>query len=65
VDPFEAEIDAVPGGERSVPVVDLPEPGSAASSEGERDARIEEMERAFDNFGRRRSADYGRRGRRR
>jgi ribonuclease-3 len=65
VDPFESETDAVPGGERTVPVVDLPEPGSAASPEGERDARIDEMERALDNFGRRRSADYGRRGRRR
>jgi hypothetical protein len=34
-------------------------------TEREREARIDEMERALDSFGRRRTPDYGRRGRRR
>ncbi len=50
-----------------VPVVDVQPPAEVVGeeSEKERDARIEEMERALENFGRRRSPDYGRRGRRR
>jgi ribonuclease-3 len=51
-----------------VPVVDIPAVEGAeeeVESPAERDARIEEMERALENFGRRRSPDYGRRGRRR
>ena len=57
---FESEEDALP------PVVDVPpaEPDDAVESEAERDARIEEMERALDNFGRRRSVEPGRRRRR-
>lgn len=57
---FESEEDALP------PVVDVPpaEPEDAVESEAERDARIEEMERALDNFGRRRSVEPGRRRRR-
>src|SRR5262249_40686096 len=34
-------------------------------NERDRDARIDEMERALESFGRRRTSDYGRRGRRR
>jgi hypothetical protein len=47
-------------------VVDVPadEPEDL-ESEAERDARIQEMEAALENFGRRRSAEHGRRGRRR
>ncbi len=37
----------------------------AGQSNRERDARIEEMERALDSFGRRRGPDTGRKGRRR
>jgi hypothetical protein len=50
-----------------VPVVDVQPPIEVVGEENERerDARIEEMERALENFGRRRSPDYGRRGRRR
>ena len=49
-----------------VPVVDVTaEEGGAVESEREREARIDEMERALDSFGRRRPPDYGRRGRRR
>lgn len=48
------------------PVVDVPTPAAESAETGaEREARIEEMERALENFGRRRSPDYGRRGRRR
>jgi ribonuclease-3 len=49
------------------PVVDIAstEQGLEAESEPDRDARIEEMERALESFGRRRNLDYGRRGRRR
>ena len=48
------------------PVVDVtPALVEGQETAAERDARIEEMERALDNFGRRRSPDYGRRGRRR
>ncbi len=67
VDPFEPGNSTAPRGERGVPIVDVPEPagGDPAESERERDARIEEMERALENFGRRRSAEHGRRGRRR
>ncbi len=48
------------------PVVDVvpSEPEVEHETDAERDARIEEMEKALDNFGRRRSLDYGRRGRR-
>jgi hypothetical protein len=62
VDPFESEPEPAPP-----PVVDVPsaDPAAVAESERERDARIEEMEQALENFGRRRSADHGRRGRRR
>lgn len=47
------------------PVVDVPpaEPEDG-ESDAERDARIQEMEAALENFGRRRSADHGRRRRR-
>ncbi len=60
VEPVEADEPAPP------PVVDVPsdEPEDR-ESDAERDARIQEMESALENFGRRRSADYGRRGRRR
>lgn len=48
------------------PVVDVTPPDTEPEeTEAEREARIDEMERALDNFGRRRSPDYGRRGRRR
>ncbi len=48
------------------PVVDVTPPADEPEeTEAERDARIDEMEKALDNFGRRRSPDYGRRGRRR
>jgi ribonuclease-3 len=40
------------------------EPEAEPETDAERDARIDEMEKALDNFGRRRSLDYGRRGRR-
>jgi hypothetical protein len=54
----------VPAGH--VPVVDVTaEEGGAVESERDREARIDEMERALDSFGRRRTPDYGRRGRRR
>ena len=63
VDPFAAE----EPDDGLLPVVEVPlaEPAAEAETEAERDARIEEMERALDNFGRRRSPDHGRRGRRR
>jgi ribonuclease E len=47
------------------PIVDVAAESGAPETEHEREARIDEMERALDNFGRRRSPDYGRRGRRR
>lgn len=64
VDPFESEPEPEPV---VPPVVDVPsvDPAAEAESLRERDARIEEMERALENFGRRRSVDHGRRGRRR
>jgi hypothetical protein len=65
VDPYEPEPVVPIPGERAVPVVDVAAPERAAEPEGERDARIDEMERALESFGRRRSMDYGRRGRRR
>jgi ribonuclease III len=40
------------------------EPEAEPETDAERDSRIDEMEKALDNFGRRRSLDYGRRGRR-
>jgi ribonuclease-3 len=40
------------------------EPEVEPETDAERDARIDEMEKALDNFGRRRALDYGRRGRR-
>src|SRR5262249_48550195 len=50
----------------SPPVVDVPgDERDDAESERDREARIDEMERALESFGRRRSPDYGRRGRRR
>jgi ribonuclease-3 len=50
-----------------VPVVDVQPPVEVVGeeTERERDARIDEMERALENFGRRRSPDAVRRGRRR
>ncbi|MEQ1832897.1 MAG: ribonuclease III [Candidatus Eisenbacteria bacterium] len=47
------------------PVIDVPaaEPDAEEETEAERDARIEEMERALDNFGRRKSTNHGRRRR--
>jgi len=50
-----------------VPVVDVQPPVEVVGeeTERERDARIDEMERALENFGRRRSPDAARRGRRR
>ena len=64
VDPY-AQVDAP--APTPPPVVDVTpsEPEAEPETEAEREARIEEMERALDNFGRRRSPDYGRRGRRR
>ena len=48
------------------PVVDVTaEEGSDVESDRERETRIDEMERALESFGRRRTPDYGRRGRRR
>ena len=49
------------------PVVDVAdaETGVEVESDREREARIEEMERALESFGRRRTSEYGRRGRRR
>jgi len=49
------------------PVLDVtpPDDDAAGQSNRERDARIEEMERALDSFGRRRGPDTGRKGRRR
>ena len=48
------------------PVVDVTaDEGSDAESDRERETRIDEMERALESFGRRRTPDYGRRGRRR
>jgi len=63
VDPFASDEPAT----REAPVVDVAhaEPEAETETGAEREARIEEMERALDNFGRRRSLDYGRRGRRR
>ena len=65
LDPFDT---AEPGAQPAhVPVVDVSPPAEVAGEEDavDRDARIEEMERALENFGRRRSPDYGRRGRKR
>jgi len=65
--PIEVEPTPIVADEPSLPpVVDVPaaEPEDL-ESEVERDARIQEMEAALENFGRRRSADHGRRGRRR
>src|SRR5262249_62209437 len=44
----------------SPPVVDVPSDDHDAESEREREARIDEMERALESFGRPRSPDYGR-----
>ncbi len=65
VDPYES--DEPRAEELAAPVVDVPVPEEIVGVESERDreARIDEMERALENFGRRRSPDYGRRGRRR
>ncbi len=63
VDPYESS-DAPEDGP-SPRVVDVADEAGAPETEREREARIEEMERALENFGRRRSPDYGRRGRRR
>ena len=64
VDPYSQ---AEPIADVAPPVVDVAaaEAEAEPETEAERDARIDEMERALDNFGRRRSLDYGRRGRRR
>lgn len=65
LDPFDS---AEPRAQAAhVPVVDVQPPPEVAGEEDDvdRDSRIEEMERALENFGRRRSPDYGRRGRRR
>ena len=48
------------------PVVDVTaDEGVEGETDREREARIDEMERALESFGRRRTPDYGRRGRRR
>jgi ribonuclease-3 len=63
VDPFAADEpreESSPG-----PVVDVAAESGPPETDREREARIEEMERALENFGRRRNPDYGRRGRRR
>jgi hypothetical protein len=62
VDPYESET-----AETQIvkPVVDVAAETGAPETEREREARIDEMERALETFGRRRSPDYGRRGRRR
>ena len=51
----------------SIPVVDISaeEEVDVVENEREREARIDEMEKALESFGRRRTPDYGRRGRRR
>jgi hypothetical protein len=61
VDPFEPET----AEEAQKPVVDVAADTGTPETDREREARIDEMERALENFGRRRSPDYGRRGRRR
>jgi hypothetical protein len=65
LDPYETSEPRVKA--EVVPVVDVQPPVEVVGEESdrERDARIDEMERALENFGRRRSPDYGRRGRRR
>jgi ribonuclease-3 len=56
----------VPAPAPAAPVVDVAsEQEGVVETEREREARIDEMERALDSFGRRRTPDYGRRGRRR
>jgi len=43
------------------PVVDVsPEEEGEVENERDREARIDEMERALESFGRRRTSDYGR-----
>jgi ribonuclease-3 len=50
----------------AAPIVDVSaEEGGEVENERDREARIDEMERALESFGRRRTSDYGRRGRRR
>jgi hypothetical protein len=52
--------------DRFEPVVDVTaDEGGEVETERDREARIDEMERALESFGRRRTPDYGRRGRRR
>jgi hypothetical protein len=52
--------------DRYEPVVDVTaDEGTEVETERDREARIDEMERALESFGRRRPPDYGRRGRRR
>jgi len=56
----------VPAPAAATPVVDVAsEQEGVVETEREREARIDEMERALESFGRRRTPDYGRRGRRR
>ena len=64
IDPYAS---SEPRGGSEPPTVDVSrtEPEAENETDAEREARIEEMERALDNFGRRRIPDYGRRGRRR
>ena len=64
VDPYGQDSPPAPSTPSVVDVTPA-EPAVEAETDAERDARIDEMERALDNFGRRRSLDYGRRGRRR
>jgi len=59
--------EAVPPPERMAPapstppVVDVsPEEEGEVENERDREARIDEMERALESFGRRRTSDYGR-----
>ena len=62
LDPYEPEAAVA---ETAKPVVDVAAETGTPETDREREARIDEMERALENFGRRRSPDYGRRGRRR
>ena len=52
----------IPG---ATPIVDVTAEEGEGENERDREARIDEMERALESFGRRRTSDYGRRGRRR
>jgi hypothetical protein len=65
-EPLSPATGTVRGHDPGVPVVDVAaDEGGEVENDREREARIDEMERALESFGRRRPPDYGRRGRRR